>query len=656
LTALDGLERWPDPVRLMQRNWIGRSEGLRMQFDYVGEKREPLEIYTTRHDTIFGASFMALSAEHPAALAVAENDPKAADFIAECQRLGTSEEVIEKTEKKGYDTGLRVKHPFVDGVELPVYIANFVLMEYGTGAIFGCPAHDQRDLDFARKYNLPVIPVVCPKGVDAATFEVGTEAFTDNDSGVLINSDFLDGMSVPEAKAAIADRMEKRGAGERSINYRLRDWGISRQRYWGCPIPMIHCDKCGIVPEREENLPVQLPDDVEFDQPGNPLDRHPTWKYTDCPECGAKAVRETDTMDTFVDSSWYFARFCSARDDDPVARDAVDYWLAVDQYIGGVEHAILHLLYSRFFVRAMRTCSYVGLDEPFAGLFTQGMVCHETYRDANGNWLYPEEVAQGDDGRMRLASSGEPVTVGRSEAMSKSKKNVVDPGAIIDKYGADIARWFMLSDSPPERDMEWTDAGANGAWRYVQRIWRLVNDHAGNLAEAGSAMPKAPDGPALELRRATHKAIKGVSDDIERFRFNRAVARIHEFSNVLGDFKPKGDGDGWALREALETLVTLFGPMMPHLGEELWRVLGHETLLVDRPWPVADETLTVDETVTIGVQVSGKMRGTIEMPRDAEKADAEAAALALDTVQRAIGGNAVRKVIVVPNRIVNIVV
>ncbi len=656
LTALNGLERWPDPVRLMQRNWIGRSEGLRMQFDYVGEKREPLEIYTTRHDTIFGASFMALSAEHPAALAVAENDPKAAEFIAECQRLGTSEEVIEKTEKKGYDTGLRVKHPFVDGVELPVYIANFVLMEYGTGAIFGCPAHDQRDLDFARKYGLPVVPVVCPKGVDAATFEVGTEAFTDNDSGILINSDFLGGMSVPEAKAAIAERMEKRGAGERTINYRLRDWGISRQRYWGCPIPMIHCDKCGIVPEREENLPVQLPDDVEFDQPGNPLDRHPTWKHTDCPECGAKAVRETDTMDTFVDSSWYFARFCSARDDDPVARDAVDYWLAVDQYIGGVEHAILHLLYSRFFMRAMRTCSFVGLDEPFAGLFTQGMVCHETYRDQNGNWLYPEEVVQGDDGQVRLASTGEPATVGRSEAMSKSKKNVVDPGAIIDKYGADIARWFMLSDSPPERDMEWTDAGANGAWRYVQRIWRLVNDHTPNLAAAGSAMPNALDGTALELRRATHKAIKGVGDDIERFRFNRAVARIHEFSNVLGDFKPRGDGDDWALREALETLVTLFGPMMPHLGEELWRVLGHETLLVDRSWPAADETLTVDETVTIGVQVSGKMRGTIEMPRDAEKADAEAAALALDTVQRAIGGNAVRKVIVVPNRIVNIVV
>ncbi|MCG8689887.1 MAG: leucine--tRNA ligase, partial [Minwuiales bacterium] len=398
LTALDGLERWPDPVRLMQRNWIGRSEGLRMQFDYVGEKREPLEIYTTRHDTIFGASFMALSAEHPVALAVAEKDPKAAEFIAECQRLGTSEEVIEKTEKKGYDTGLRVRHPFVDGVELPVYIANFVLMEYGTGAIFGCPAHDQRDLDFARKYDLPVIPVVCPKDVDAATFEVGTEAFTENDSGVLINSAFLDGMSVPDAKAAIAERMEKRGAGERTINYRLRDWGISRQRYWGCPIPMIHCDKCGIVPESEENLPVQLPDDVEFDQPGNPLDRHPAWKYTECPQCGGKAVRETDTMDTFVDSSWYFARFCSARVDDPVARDAVDYWLAVDQYIGGVEHAILHLLYSRFFVRAMRTCSYVGLDEPFAGLFTQGMVCHETYRDANGNWLYPEEVAQGDDG------------------------------------------------------------------------------------------------------------------------------------------------------------------------------------------------------------------------------------------------------------------
>ena len=655
LDALDAMDRWPGRVRLMQQNWIGRSEGMRINFEF-SHTPERLEVYTTRHDTIFGATFMALSPEHPVALKAAESDPAAAAFVAECQRLGTSEEVLEKTEKRGYDTGLRVKHPFVAGREIPVYIANFVLMEYGTGAIFGCPGHDQRDLDFARAYGLAVIPVVCPPDAAPADFAIADLAYTGD--GRMINSDFLDGLEIAAAKQAVADRMETAGTGTRSINYRLRDWGISRQRYWGCPIPVIHCAACGIVPVPDQDLPVQLPDDVDFTKPGNALDHHPTWKFCPCPGCGGAAERETDTMDTFVDSSWYFARFCSPRADRPITRTGVDYWLGVDQYIGGIEHAILHLLYSRFFIRAMKACGYLDIEEPFEGLFTQGMVCHETYRDSQGNWLYPEQVVVTDDGRASHVDTGEAVTIGRSEAMAKSRKNVVDPGEIIDKYGADIARWFMLSDSPPERDMEWTDAGANGAWRYVQKLWRLVQESRPALAPCDAPRPAAFGTAAQSLRRATHKTIAAVTQDVERFRFNRAVARIHAFSNELGGFSPAADdsGDGWALREALETLVMLFGPMMPHLGEELWQQLGHAEMLVDQPWPESEPALTVDQTVTLAVQVNGRLRGRVDVPRDSRESDVRPIALALPNVARAIGGKAVRKVVVVPNRIVNVVV
>jgi leucyl-tRNA synthetase len=653
LDALDDLERWPERVRLMQQNWIGRSEGMRLAFAFSHDD-SPLEVYTTRHDTLFGASFMALSAQHPVALAVAERDPDAAAFIADCQRLGTSEEAIEKAEKIGYNTGLTVRHPFRADVELPVYIANFVLMDYGTGAIFGCPGHDQRDLDFARRYGLPVTPVVCPAGSDAASFVIEDEAYTGD--GRLINSDFLDGMNVADAKITVRDRLEAADSGTRAVNFRLRDWGISRQRYWGCPIPMIHCKTCGTVPVPEADLPVVLPDDVTFDQPGNPLDRHPTWRAVDCPECGSAAERETDTMDTFVDSSWYFIRFCCARAAEPVDRAAVEYWSPVDQYIGGIEHAILHLLYSRFFVRAMRQCGYVTFDEPFAGLFTQGMVCHETYRDGQGNWLFPEEVVRDSSGAATHADSGEPVTVGRIESMSKSKKNVVAPLAIVEKYGADIARWFMLSDSPPERDMEWTDAGVNGAWRFVQRVWRGLQEALPVLPAAGGNLTLTED-KAIALRRAAHKAILGVTEDVERFRFNRAVARIHELSNVILDFETgESPQCASALREAYEILVQLSGPMMPHLGEEAWQALGHETMLADTPWPAADADLMVDERIILAVQVNGKVRGEIQAAPDTEHDEVRALALDLANVKKAIGDRDIRKVIVVPNRIVNVVV
>ena len=653
LSDLQSLDRWPERVRLMQENWIGRSEGLTMRFELVG-RDDRLDLYTTRHDTIFGASFCAIAPDHPLAQELAESSPTLGDFIAECQRLGTTEAAIETAEKVGFDTGLRARHPFRADVELPVYVANFVLMDYGTGAIFGCPAHDQRDLDFARKYGLAVLPVVAPGGSDAGDFTIGAEAYLGE--GVLINSEFLDGLDVAEAKRVVAERMVKAGAGEPSVKYRLRDWGVSRQRYWGCPIPVIKCDACGIVPVPAEDLPVLLPDDVSFEEAGNPLDRHPTWKHVACPRCAGPAERETDTCDTFVDSSWYFARFASARAQVPLDRAAVDYWLPVDQYIGGIEHAILHLLYSRFFTRALRQCGYLDIKEPFAGLLTQGMVCHETYQDEAGRWLYPDQVTRTRDGRVTRIETGEAVTVGRSESMSKSHRNVVDPAGIIAAYGADAARWFMLSDSPPERDLEWTDAGVEGVWRFINRVWRLATES--DRAARTPGPPPTPGAVAMDLRRASHRTVAAVTEDIEAFRFNRAVARVYELSNTLADTPPSALGEdvdaAWA--EGLEILVILIGPMMPHLGEELWARLGHERLLADEPWPVADPALIRAEMVTIAVQVNGKVRGLLEMAPDQDDETVAASALALDNVQRVIGDKPIRKKIVVPNRIVNVVV
>ena len=560
----------------------------------------------------------------------------------------------------GYDTGLRVKHPVIDGAELPVFIANFILMEYGTGAIFGCPAHDQRDLEFARAYGLPVVPVVLPPGADAKSFAIADEAYTGE--GTLINSDFLDGLSVEAAKEKIAEHFTKKrvkGApqGERRTEFRLRDWGISRQRYWGCPIPMIHCERCGIVPVLEKDLPVRLPEDVTFDGAGNPLERHPTWKHVACPQCRGPATRETDTMDTFVDSSWYFARFCSPHARAPVDTNAVGYWLPVDQYIGGVEHAILHLLYARYFTRAMHKTGHSPIDEPFKGLFTQGMVTHETYKDAGGKWVTPKEVAL-RDGKRVLAATGEPITVGPIESMSKSKKNVVDPDDIIGAYGADTARWFMLSDTPPERDIEWTSGGVEGAHRFLQRVWRLVNE----AAEKGGreSAPAAPGREALELRRATHKSIAAVTGAIDKLRFNVAIAHIYELANALSgglnaaSEKPAPD-IRFALREAAEMLSRIAAPMVPHLAEECWLALGNQGLLAQQPWPVADPGLVAEDTVIIAVQVNGKRRDELRIARDAAKEDIEAAALKLDNVVRAIGGRQIKKVVIVPQRIVNVV-
>ncbi len=664
LDALDTLDRWPGKVCIMQANWIGRSEGQRMFFDIAGVPDgleaglDRLEVYTTRHDTIFGASFCAIAADHPLAEAAALNDPGLRAFLAECRQTGTSEQAIETAEKKGYDTGITVAHPFVEGRELKVFVANFVLMEYGTGAVFGCPAHDQRDLEFANKYGLEVLPVVVPRDTAPADFTITDEAYTGD--GLLANSDFLDGLEVTAAKEEISKRLEAAGSGARATNYRLRDWGVSRQRYWGCPIPVIKCADCGVVPVPAAELPVTLPEDVDLEAQGNPLDHHPTWKHVDCPSCGKPAERETDTFDTFIESSWYFLRFCAARHGDPLDERAVAYWMPVDQYIGGVEHAILHLLYSRFYTRALRECGYPVPEEPFEGLFTQGMVCHETYRDDAGEWLYPADVIRNGEGRMVHLESGRPVTVGRSEKMSKSRRNTVDPSEIIERYGADAARWFMVSDSPPGRDLEWTDAGAEGAWRHGQRVWRLVTEQLGRLPAAGAACPDNLSGPAAALRKAVHQTILGVTDDLERLRFNTAVAKLYQLTNTLADGANDNDeGDdsmAWALREGFETLALLMAPIMPHQAEEMWQCLGHDTPVVDTPWPEAQAGLASEETLTIAVQVGGKLRATMELARDTDGETLEREALALDAVQKAIAGREVRKVIVVPNKIVNVVV
>jgi leucyl-tRNA synthetase len=650
--ALDGLSRWPEKVRLMQENWIGKSQGAYVDWRIAGRDK-PLEVFTTRPDTLFGASFVALSPHHPLVDELAAKDPKVAAFVAACDRAGTSEAAIEAAEKIGHDTGLVAEHPLQPGRTVPVWIANFILMDYGTGAIFGCPAHDQRDLDFVRKYGLPVIEVVKPHDQDAAGFRVGDTAYVGD--GTLMNSQFLDGLDVPSAKARVIARLEELGAGRGTTQYRLRDWLVSRQRYWGCPIPVIHCASCGTVPVPEADLPVRLPDDVSFDRPGNPLDHHPAWKHVACPSCGKPARRETDTFDTFVDSSWYYARFCSPRDGAPVDKAAVDRWLPVDQYIGGVEHAILHLLYSRFFTRAMRASGHVKLDEPFAGLFTQGMVLHESYKAEDGSWLYPEEVRKNPDGTAVHATTGAKVLVGRSEIMSKSKKNVVPPADIIASYGADTARLFMLSDSPPERDLEWTESGVEGAWRYVNRLYRLASEPPVALPPPGAPRPAALSPAAEATRRVVHKAIASVTESIEALRFNVAVAQVRTLSNALEALDGKGEGEAWVLGEGLRALCHLVAPMCPHLAEEMWVALGGTGLLCERAWPEADPALLVDGTVKVAVQVNGKLRATIDLPRDAPEAQAREVALAQPNVAAAMAGKPPRKVIVVPNRIVNVV-
>ncbi|MCL4188885.1 MAG: leucine--tRNA ligase [Rhodobacteraceae bacterium] len=652
LAALDRLDRWPEKVRTMQANWIGKSRGLQLGFSTVDapDGFERIEVYTTRPDTLRGASFIAISPDHPLARHLERHDPAVAGFVAECRRLGTSEAAIETAEKRGIDTGLRARHPFDQGWELPVWIANFILMEYGTGAIFGCPAHDQRDLDFARRYGLPVIPTF--EALEAPE-PVGDVAFVPAKSDRVR---WLRGFGWPEvatgdtAIEAAIDFCESRGVGRGVTKYRLRDWGISRQRYWGCPIPVVHCPDCGVVPVPRAALPVLLPDDVAFDVPGNPLERHPTWKHVACPRCAGPARRETDTMDTFVDSSWYFARFTSPRAPAPTDADEVGYWMNVDQYIGGVEHAILHLLYSRFFARAMHICGHLPATavEPFDALFTQGMVTHEIYltRDARGLPVYhlPEEV-EAAEGGVRLKATGAAVEVIPSAKMSKSKKNVVDPADIVARFGADTARWFMLSDSPPERDVEWTAAGAEAAHRHLARLWRLA-------AEAAAADDPGDAAEDAALARALHRTIRDVTQGIEGFGFNKAVAALYAFANVL---QRTGAGAG-ARRGAIAMLARLMAPMTPHLAEELWEMAGGEGLCAAGTWPVADPVLLAEETVTLPIQINGKRRGEITLARDLAPEAVEAAVLADAAVQRALAGAAPKKLIVVPGRIVNVVV
>jgi leucyl-tRNA synthetase len=636
LEGLGSLDQWPDKVRLMQENWIGKSKGMQFRFR-LAEKVDGIddvEVFTTRPDTIFGASFIALAADHPIARALAATDAKAAAFIAECKAGGTSAAEIETQEKKGFKTAVEVVHPLDPDWRLPVYIANFVLMDYGTGAIFGVPGHDQRDFEFAKQYQLPVRRVVAASS-DVASEPIGEEA--ESAPGIAVNSRFLDGLATDRAAAEIVRRAEQAGWGQGTVQYRLRDWGVSRQRYWGTPIPIIHCSKCGAVPVPREQLPVVLPEDIDFETPGNPLDRHASWKHVDCPSCGGAATRETDTLDTFVDSSWYFIRFASQPAGEPFDRAEAEKWLPVAQYIGGVEHAILHLLYARFWTRALQRLGKLGIAEPFEGLFTQGMVTHETYRAGDGSWLSPDEVRRDGDDWVHV-EGGHPVTPGRVEKMSKSKRNTVDPEPILAKYGADAVRWFMLSDSPPERDLEWSEAGIEGASRFVQRVWKLAT---------GS---KPADGEDESLKRKLHRTIAAVGDAIEQLQFNKAVAQLYELTSAIEKAKPSA-----TRHEAVRALLLLAAPAAPHLAEESWAALGEPEMVADAAWPSFDPALLVDEQVTLAVQVNGKLRDTLVAPRGLDRAAVEELALASGNVQRQLAGASPRKIIVVPDRLVNIV-
>ncbi|MEG3172413.1 leucine--tRNA ligase [Sphingomonas sp. ZB1N12] len=674
--GLAALEHWPDKVKLMQENWIGRSQGLQFKFQLTapfplaggvgggpdanaaaasedasppasGKGIESVEVFTTRPDTMFGSSFVAVAADHPIARAIAETNPDAAAFIELCKRGGTTAAELDTQEKLGFDTGIRAVHPLDKTWHLPVYIANFVLMEYGTGAVFGVPAHDQRDLDFARKYDLPVKRVVS-EGDDEAPVFVGDTAWTG--AGSLVNSHFLDGMDIEDAKRTVIERAEGEGWGKGTTVFRLRDWGVSRQRYWGTPIPIIHCDACGAVPVPKDQLPIVLPEDVSFDIPGNPLDRHPTWKHVACPSCGADARRETDTLDTFVDSSWYFIRFASQPDAKPFDRTGAEKWLPVNQYIGGVEHAILHLLYARFWTRALKHIGMLDIAEPFAGLFTQGMVTHETYQasdfgadaseTARTYWLSPEEVDKDANGVLREKATGRRVHIGRVEKMSKSKKNTVDPEPIVDQYGADAVRWFVLSDSPPERDLPWSESGIEGAWRFVQRLWRLIESDDAAKAE----------GEDIALRKLCHRTTVGIESDINALQFNKAVARLYSLCSAIEKAPPSADRD-----QAVRTLLLLVSPMVPHVAEEAWATAGNDGLIADAAWPIVDPAMLVDDEVTIAVQVNGKLRDTLVFAKGAPKDEVEAAALASEKIVRLLEGKPPRKVIVVPDRLVNIV-
>ncbi|WP_417268326.1 leucine--tRNA ligase [Celeribacter baekdonensis] len=652
LQAIDHLDQWPDKVKTMQKNWIGKSRGLQFAFSLVDgpDTHDRIEVYTTRPDTLLGASFVGISADHPLAKHLSDSNPEIAAFCEECRKGGTTEEAIETAEKLGLNTGLTVRHPFDTSVELPVYIANFILMDYGTGAIFGCPAHDQRDFEFATKYDLPIHYVFEPTKGALNT----SEAYTPLKSDTVRYLRGFAGDEVQTGDDGVNSAItfcESNGVGHGVTKYRLRDWGLSRQRYWGCPIPVVHCESCGVVPEKKENLPIELPDDVSFDKPGNPLDRHPTWRNCTCPTCGADALRETDTMDTFVDSSWYYARFTAPRATTPTVAEDADYWMNVDQYIGGIEHAILHLLYSRFFARAMNETGHLPdkSREPFNALFTQGMVTHAIYENAERKgahdrtiYHYPEEVEERDGG-VFVKETGERVNVIPSAKMSKSKNNVVDPVEIIKQYGADTARWFVLSDSPPERDVEWTASGAEASSKHLARVYRL----AAELDET----PEQGQGDE-DLIRSAHKAMLEVTQGVESFGFNASIAKLYGFTNTIAKSKAGRE----AKRFALKTLAQLMSPMTPHVSEEMWALLGGEGLVTKAPWPIPDEAMLVEDNVTLPIQINGKRRDEITVPKDMPKEEVEKLVLENDAVKKALDGGVPKKLIVVPGRIVNVVV
>ncbi|MBL0941776.1 MAG: leucine--tRNA ligase, partial [Alphaproteobacteria bacterium] len=646
LDHLGHLNNWPERVITMQQNWIGKSEGASIFFRIKGLETS-LEVFSTRPETLFGASFCAISPNHPLAEELAKTNHSLKAFIQECNALGTSQEDIDKAEKEGFNTGLKALHPFHNNFELPIYIANFVLTDYGTGALFGCPAHDKRDFDFAKKYKLPILPVIQSQEQKNSINQVY------EGDGLLVNSTFLDGLKIEDAKRIIIQRLEAQKSGKSKTTYRLRDWGVSRQRYWGCPIPIIHCATCGHVPVPECDLPVVPPLDVDFDKPGNPLEHHPTWKHVECPQCAGEARRETDTLDTFFESSWYFARFCSPHTDTPFKKEAAEYWLPVDCYIGGIEHAILHLLYSRFFMRALKKCGYTEIKEPFKGLLTQGMVCHETYKDQDGHWLSPEEIKKNDQGAFVSIANNSPITVGRSEKMSKSKKNVVDPDAIIQDYGADTARLFIISDSPPDRDIEWTEAGAQGTWKYLNRLWRIVHKVLPYLSPTSQSSNEL-NSQSQDLRKLTHLTVAECTRELERFHFNKYIARLRELSNAIEKIEKINTYHPTVIKEACENLIRLFNPVIPHITEELWSLLGHQESLVDYPWPQVDESLLVSEKICIAIQVNGKVRGTLEISKDWDEEKLKEEVLKVPNVEKFLQDQLIRKIIIVPHKIINI--
>jgi leucyl-tRNA synthetase len=659
LDELDNLTGWPDAVRTMQRHWIGRSHGLGIDFDVDADGAEPLSVYTTRPDTLFGVSYMAVAPEHPLARRAAENDPKVAEFIEQCKHQQTSERELETAEKRGMALGIDAIHP-LSGKKVPVWVANFVLMSYGTGAVMSVPAHDERDWEFARAYGLPILPVIASNNDTEHDYDAS--AMTER--GKLMNSDRFDGLDFEKGFEALATALGERA--EKQTNYRLRDWGVSRQRYWGCPIPMIHCPSCGEVPVPDEDLPVRLPEDVSFDGVTSPLKSMDSFRQCQCPSCGGDAERETDTFDTFMESSWYFARYCSPDNDQAMLDDRAKQWLPVNQYIGGIEHAVMHLLYARFYQKLLRDEGLADAGEPFTNLLTQGMVVAETfYREEGGRKRFFNpgeiEVQRDEKGRVvgaTLQSDGLPVTVGGIEKMSKSKNNGVDPQAMIDRFGADTVRLFSMFAAPPEQSLEWSDQGVEGAHRFLNRLWRQVHEHVfAGVDHAPRPKVDALNDAERDLRRKAHETLAKVTHDMrDRYHFNTAIAAVMELLNAVSRFQSEGDQAAAVVHEALELAVLMLSPITPHIGEALWQALGHSDRLVDAQWPVVDEAALKRDSLELVVQINGKLRGRIEVPAEADREAVEKTAMEDSNVQRHITDKTVRKVIVVPGKLVNIVV